>query len=270
MINKDTKVCISISDKPSNFGTTLHNKCYEALDLNFIYKAFRISDLGGAVAGIRAYGIRGCGVSMPFKQAVIPFLDVLDETAKITGAVNTIVNDGKCLTGFNTDLVGARVVLAKSILDVNDRILILGAGGMARAILGALRQLGCNNISVANRNLSKVDDLNLIVPCNAIPWESLETQSPQILINATPLGMNPETDLLPVSTKFIAKVHSVMDVVVFPMETPLISSARALDKKIVSGYQFSLEQTLEQFYLYTGHIAPRSIMEAGIQELLQN
>ena len=79
MINKDTTVCISIASRPSNFGTTVHNAAYEKLGLNFLYKGFGVTDAKGVLEGVRALGIRGCSVSMPFKQEVIQYLDELDE-----------------------------------------------------------------------------------------------------------------------------------------------------------------------------------------------
>jgi shikimate dehydrogenase len=269
MINKDTQICISIAEKPGNFGTTLHNMAYEKLGLNFIYKAFGINDLEGVIAGVRALGIRGCSVSMPFKQAVIPFLDVLDETVESTGAVNTIVNDGKCLTGFNTDLIGARIVLASLQPQSDEHILVLGAGGVARSILVALNEMGCSNITVANRDLGKIIPLQTIMNCSAIPWCARQQNQVQLLINATSVGMSPDEELMPVDIEFIRNTRAVMDVVVSPLESSLIACARKAGKSVISGYQLSLEQAMEQFSLYTGHTAPRATMEKGIRELLQ-
>jgi shikimate dehydrogenase len=268
MINKETQLCISIAEKPSNFGTTLHNMAYEALDLNFIYKAFEISNLEGAIAGVRALGIRGCSVSMPFKQAVIPLLDVLDETAERTGAVNTIVNDGTFLTGFNTDLIGARLVLTSLIPKSEERILVLGAGGVARAILVALREMGCSNVVVANRDLGKITSLKTIMNCSAIPWLARQERQVQLLINATSIGMTPDVQNMPVDIEFINSTRAVMDVVTSPMETSLIACARKAGKVVVSGYQMSLEQAAAQFFLYTGMPAPRVVMEVGIRKLM--
>jgi shikimate dehydrogenase len=268
MISKDTQLCISIGEIPSNFGTTLHNLAYSALNLNFIYKAFATTDLAGAIAGVRALGIRGCSVSMPFKQAVIPLLDDLDETAKSTGAVNTIVNDSGHLTGYNTDLIGAHIVLASLQPKADERVLILGAGGVARAILVALRQLGCKRVSVANRDLGKIADLNSIMPCSAVAWEARAQQQVHLLINATSVGMTPASELMPVDIDFVKGARAVMDVVVSPMESRLIACARASGKTVGLGYQMSLEQAAAQFTLYTGYAAPRSVMEEGIHALL--
>ena len=94
ILNKDMTLCISLAGRPSNLGTRFHNSLYDELGLNFIYKAFTTDDLEGAVRGIRALGIRGCSVSMPFKEAVIPLVDELEPSAAAIESVNTIVNAG--------------------------------------------------------------------------------------------------------------------------------------------------------------------------------
>lgn len=270
MINKDTQLCISIAEKPSNFGTTLHNMAYEALGLNFIYKAFGISDLEGAITGLRSLGIRGCSVSMPFKQAVIPFLDILDETAQWTGAVNTIVNDGLSLKGFNTDLIGARAVISSIQLQQNEQILVLGAGGVSRAILFALHEMGCTNVLVASREPDKINPLKDIVNCKPIPWCARQESKVSVLINATSIGMGEGTQLMPVDMNFINSTRAVIDVVASPMETCLIANARMAGKDVVPGYQMSLEQAAAQFFLYTEVEAPRDVMEKGVALLMNS
>ena len=92
-ITKDTQLCISLAARPSNIGTRFHNFLYEELGLDFVYKACTTNDLADAIAGIRGLGIRGCGVSMPYKEACIPYLDELDTSARALHSVNTIVND---------------------------------------------------------------------------------------------------------------------------------------------------------------------------------
>jgi len=97
------QVCISLAARPSNLGTRFHNYLYDELGLNFIYKAFTTDDLEGAVRGIRALGFRGCSVSMPFKEAIIPLVDVMAPSALAIESVNTVVNDNGVLTASNTD-----------------------------------------------------------------------------------------------------------------------------------------------------------------------
>ncbi len=100
-INKDTHLCISLAGRPSNIGTRFHNFLYEELGLDFVYKACTTTDLAAAIAGIRGLGIRGCGVSMPYKEACIPCLDELDASARALQSVNTIVNDDGYLRAYN-------------------------------------------------------------------------------------------------------------------------------------------------------------------------
>ncbi len=104
-------LCISLAARPSNIGTRFHNYLYEALGLNYIYKAFAPTDITAAVAGIRGLPIRGAAVSMPYKEAVIPLVDRLDPSARAIDSVNTIVNDDGILTAYNTDYLAVARLL---------------------------------------------------------------------------------------------------------------------------------------------------------------
>jgi shikimate 5-dehydrogenase len=128
--------------------------------------------------------------------------------------------------------------------------------------------LGYKRVYVANRDKEKVAALNSIMPCTAVEWSAREQVPVQLLINATSVGMAPLVNLIPVNTNFVQSVRAVMDVVVSPMESRLITCARASGKAVAPGYQMSLEQAAAQFTLYTGHAAPRAIMEDGIRSLL--
>ena len=166
-INKDTNLCISISSKPSNFGTTVHNAAYKELGLNYIYKAFGTKNLKGVIEGVRSLGIRGCSVSMPFKEDIIPYLDELDPLAESIGAVNTVLNTNGILKGFNTDVIAAIKSLEAIGLNKEDRVLLIGAGGVAKAILGALKMNGANDINITNRTdkrLEKLKKINKMLP----------------------------------------------------------------------------------------------------------
>lgn len=268
MLNKDTQFCISLSSRPSNFGTTLHNGCYEELGLNFAYKAFGVSDIAAAITGVRALNIRGCSISMPFKETVIPYLDALDETARAVGAVNSIVNEAGRLTGYNTDVNGARVALESLHPSPNESVMLLGAGGAARAILFALRQLGFNRAYVTNRNLDKVLKLNSILPCHAVAWPARHLEQTDLVINATCVGMNPNANSMPLEEAFIRQSRAVMDVVVSPIETKLISYARSVGIAVAPGHLMSIGQAMAQFALYTGVAPPRDMMERNMRQLL--
>ena len=268
-INRETQLCISIASRPSNFGTTLHNASYEALGLNFIYKAFGITDLKKAIDGVRALNIRGCSVSMPFKKMVIPYLDDVDETVRVIGAVNTIVNESGRLLGYNTDVIGAKIALESVNVSKEESVLLLGAGGVARAILYALKILGIKKVRIANRSEEKILPLNAILPCESVKWSDRHSKSGNILINATSIGMTPSSESIPLDENFIQKFRAVMDVVVSPMESKLIGSARLAGKEVAPGYLMSLEQAIAQFKLYTGFEPPRDIMKNNIIDLLK-
>ena len=270
MVNKDTQLCISVAARPSNFGTTLYNAAYAALGLNFVYKAFEISDLEGALTGVRALNIRGCSVSMPFKEAALPLLDDLDDTARLVGAVNTIVNDAGKLTGYNTDAVGAVKALESIRAKPGDRVLLLGAGGVARAIVFALRQMGFKQVQVSNRDLRRIQRIDSIMPCEIVPWEDRHKAGADLLINATSVGMSPDIDRSPIEAGFLRQTRAVMDVVVSPMDSYLVKLARSLGKDVAPGYLMSLEQMIEQFRLYTGVVPPRDTIEQSLKRLLDN
>ena len=141
-ITRDTTLCVSLAARPSNIGTRFHNFLYDELALDFVYKAFAPADLEAAVAGIRGLGIRGAGVSMPFKEACIPLLDELDPSASAIDSVNTIVNDSGRLRGYNTDYLAVQQVLAAHEVPPELEFAVLGNGGMAKAVVAALRDAG--------------------------------------------------------------------------------------------------------------------------------
>src|SRR6478735_6193629 len=152
ILNKDMSVCISLAGRPSNLGTRFHNFLYDELGLNFVYKAFTTDDIEGAIRGVRALGFRGCSVSMPFKEAVIPLIDTIEESARAIESVNTIVNDGGVLSGSNTDYEAIALLIEEHGLDPAQRVLVRGSGGMAKATVAAFRGAGFDDVTVLARN----------------------------------------------------------------------------------------------------------------------
>ena len=135
-------LCISLSARPSNNGTRFHNHLYDQLDLNWIYKAFAPTDLAQAIAGVRGLGIRGCAVSMPYKEDVMALVDELDPSAKAIDSVNTIVNTDGHLKAYNTDYTAIEQLLKTNAVPTDYSVLVQGAGGMAKATVAALRDAG--------------------------------------------------------------------------------------------------------------------------------
>ena len=132
-ITKDTVLCMSLAGRPSNIGTRFHNFLYAELGLDFVYKAFTTTDLPAAIAGIRALGIRGCGVSMPYTEACIQYVDALDGSAETIQSVTTIVNTGGRLRAYNTDYLDIAKLLAARQIPVDHTFAVLGSRGMAKA-----------------------------------------------------------------------------------------------------------------------------------------
>jgi shikimate dehydrogenase len=254
-INKDTQLCMSLSGRPGNFGTRFHNHLYDALGLDFVYKAFTTTDLPAAIAGIRALGIRGCAVSMPFKEACIPYLDRLDASAAVLQSVNTIVNEGGVLHAYNTDYLAVRQLLAQHRVDPSLRFVLRGSGGMARAVAFALRDAGFASGTILARNEAAGQALAEECGFSWQPehWQP-QPEEAQLLINVTPIGMagGPEAAALAFAPAQIATAQAVMDVVASPSETPLIRAARAEGKPVITGAEVIELQALEQFVLYTG------------------
>jgi len=251
-ITKDTVLCVSLAGTPSNIGTRFHNYLYEELGLDYVYKAFTTTDLEGAIRGIRALGIRGCGVSMPFKEACMEYVDRIDESADAIESVNTIVNTDGFLSAYNTDYTALRSLLAERAISAADTFAVRGSGGMAKAVVAALRDSGFGGGSVIARNQQTGHALAAEYGYDWRP--ALHGSQPRLLINATPIGMadGPAAAELPFPTQAVEAADTVLDVVAVPVLTPLVRLARSLNKTVITGAEVISLQALEQFALYTG------------------
>ncbi|MCI2240076.1 shikimate 5-dehydrogenase [Paenibacillus sp. TRM 82003] len=251
-VSKDTRLCISLSGRPSDLGTRFHNFLYAELGLDFVYKASTTGDVAAAVAGIRALGIRGCGVSMPFKEAVIPLVDELTASAAAIDSVNTIVNDDGHLVAHNTDYLAVVNLLAAHGVRPDGPAVVLGSGGMAKACLAALRDGGFADLTVVARNEQAGPALAGAYGARWVPEAS--DLRPALLVNATPVGMTggEDADRLPAPREVVAAAAAVVEVVAVPAETPLVRLARELGAEVVTGTEIAAVQAAEQFALYTG------------------
>ncbi len=144
-------LCGSIAGSIGGLGIRMHNAAYHKLGLPYAYVSFEPASAEGAVRAMRELGIRGLGVTMPFKEQVIPFLDALDDMSREIGAVNTIVNDSGRLTGYNTDVYGAIATLEEATPLEGRRVVVLGAGGAAKTVVWALKRF-TDRITVYNRD----------------------------------------------------------------------------------------------------------------------
>jgi len=251
ILNKDMTLCISLAARPSNIGTRFHNYLYEALGLNYIYKAFAPADIEAAVAGIRGLPIRGAAVSMPYKEAVIPLVDRLDASARAIASVNTIVNDGGVLTAYNTDYIAIARLLKDHDVPASHSVLLRGSGGMAKAVAAALRDAGFGNVTIVARN---EETGRALAELYGFGWQAeVGASRADLLINVTPLGMaGADESAQSFDDGAVATAQVVFDVVALPSETPLIQAARAAGKPVITGAEVIAIQAEEQFVLYTG------------------
>lgn len=255
MINKDTTLCISLSARASNFGTRFHNYLYEKLGLNFIYKAFKPTDIDHAIAGVRGLGIRGCAVSMPYKESVMKLVDEILPSAAVIGAVNTIVNDDGFLRAYNTDYIAIVKLVEKYRLNPADSVIVQGSGGMAKAVVAAFKNSGFTNVKIYARNQTTGQAL-----AQAYGYEyiaDLSHYTADILVNVTPIGMagGADAENLAYPSDVIDTCKVAFDVVAMPADTPFLNYANRVGKQCISGAEVIVLQAVEQFELYT-HIRP--------------
>src|SRR6478735_5434844 len=227
ILHKDMRLCISLAGRPSNIGTRFHNFLYDELRLPFVYKAFTTTDIEGAIRGVRALGIRRCSVSMPFKEAVIPLVDSMEPSAAAIDSVNTIVNDDGVLTASNTDYEAVARLLADHEVDPSSSVLVRGSGGMAKAVVAAIRDAGFTDLTVLARNATAG---RALAERYEAAWVADERDAPDadLLVNVTPLGMaGPDADRLAFAPERLAAASVAFDVVALPSETPFVRAARA-------------------------------------------
>lgn len=269
-INGDTKL---IGFFGSTYRTSkmyaVYNAAFQALGLNYVYVPFVVHDLPKAVEGIRHLGIAAVGVTIPYKIAIIPYLDELDAESRLVGAVAAVLNRDGRLIGSTTDGAGALRALQEKTAVQGKRVLLLGAGGAARAIAFALQQAGAQ-VTVLNRaeEIEMAQSLGQALGC---PWgdlSQLETAVRQadILINTTPVGQSgtPLEGQSLVPAGLLRPELTVMDIVTTPRQTPLLRDAAQVGCPVVYGDEMLLWQAVFKFKLYTGVEPPVQVMQQAM------
>jgi shikimate dehydrogenase len=231
------------------------------------YVPFCVTALKEAVQGIRGLNIRGVSVTLPFKTAVMEFLDEVEEGARRIGAVNTIWNDRGRLKGFNTDWSGFVFALKKHTKISGKKFVVLGAGGAARGIVYGLIREGGEAILV-NRTAFKAEALAREFGCSFAEGAAVEKIKADGLINTTPLGMSPRTENTPWKGEDLHRFPVVMDILYNPLETRLLKEARSAGCQTVSGLEMFIHQGAEQFKLWTGLEPPLAIMRQAVLDKL--
>jgi shikimate dehydrogenase len=258
----------------------MQNAAIAASGLNAVYVPFHVTaaQLCDAVAGVRAMAIRGVNLTIPHKEAACHLIDELDEHAKMIGAINTIVNDGGHLKGYNTDVLGLQNVL-KTELGVDlagRRVLLVGAGGASRAALVALGQARAAWVGIANRTRARaqqlLEDLAPNFPGTAFAHyqlgSSLANAPPEpvdLLINASAVGLQDESFGFPICA-CVRPGGAVYDMVYAAVPTRLIQSAKERGLVAADGRGMLAAQGEAAFQLWFGTTPAAQVMRRALQE----
>lgn len=269
-----TRVVGVIGDPVAHsLSPTLHNAAFEALGLDWVYVAFPVPRGRGAdaVAAVSALGLAGLNVTMPHKEDVAAACDELTPDAAALRSANTVVAlpDGRT-RGESTDGPGFLDALADENIEIAGKpVLVLGAGGAARAVILALGRAGAVVTAAARRPAAAEAAAALAPGATAVPLDSVASTAFAVIVNATPLGMS-AGDPLPVDPAALHVQQAVVDLVYHPADTPLLTAARAKGALVVNGLGMLLHQAARSFSLWTGQPAPVDAMRAAVTTALAN
>lgn len=254
----------------------MHNAALAATGLDFVYVAFPVPPEGAPAVGsaMRTLGLRGLNVTVPLKQAVLSCLDDLAPEARAIGAVNTIANRDGRLTGYNTDAYGVRASLRQDggLARLPGKVVLLGAGGAARAILHALLTAGeVEEVVLLNRTVARAEALaEQMGGAGRVRVGPLADrgalQDAGLVINATSVGLAPDVEASPIADGSLLHAGMVvLDIVYKPLETRLLRQARAAGARAVDGLGMLVHQGARAFQIWTGVTPPVAVMRAAIE-----
>jgi len=242
-----------------SMGYLIHNRAFKEVGSTDIYVPFLVDNVESFFKGFSPY-FEGLSVTMPFKEDVLSIVDEIEETAEKIGAVNTVVRDGKEWKGYNTDCTGAMKALEKHVELKDKNVLIIGAGGTAKAIGYGVHKKGAKVTVTYNRNKEKGLQLAKELNAKVVNIQDAGEEVIDILINCSPVGMSPNQEETPIPSRHLIKGMIVFDSVYNPPETRLIREAKAADCITISGVELFVNQAVEQFELWTGQKAPTDSM----------
>ncbi len=282
LISGKTRLCGIIGDPIEHtMSPVMHNAAFKNKGVDCAYLAFRVKkeELGKAIEGMRALNMRGLNITIPHKVAVIQFLDELDHLADKIGAVNTIVNNGGVLRGYNTDATGfLQALRERGVEPRGKRVVILGAGGASRAISFILAERG-SSLAILNRTWDRAkicaDRISKIFQSEAtalkLDRENLAAalSEADILVNTTSIGMSPDINETPVTSNLLKPGLVVFDIVYNPIKTRLQREAEVAGATVISGLDMLVWQGASAFEKWTGLKAPVELMKQEVIKLLE-
>ena len=255
-----------------SLSPTIHNAAYRQLNLECTYIAYKIptGELKSGIESLKSIKISGFNVTVPHKIEIMKFLDDVDESCKLIGAANTIVNDNDSLKGYNTDMDGFLEPIKNRDISIKDSsILLIGAGGASRAIITGFAKEHAKKITIINRTKQKAEELakfsrELGVESDIVSIDEVEKLNElyNLVVNASSLGLKSEPNIIP--TKLITDKTVVYDIVYKPVNTELIKIAKKKNAKIIYGYEMLLGQATRSFEIWLKQKAPYDAMKKAI------
>jgi len=274
-INADTKVYGVVADPIGHsLSPVIHNASFRELELNNTYIPFRVpsEDLDQFLSECPALGVKGLSVTIPHKEFVVPRLNKVDGAVRGIAAANTIVFQGDDLIGYNTDYraamdsLDAALGAAPSTAPLSGKTaLVLGAGGVAKAIAFGLRRRNAD-VVIAGNIPEQAQELADRLDCRTVAWEARHSVQADVLVNCTPVGMHPNVDETPFDGPHIGPSTIVFDCVYNPEQTLLIKQARQKGCRVITGVEMFVRQAALQFKYFTGNEAPVKLMHTMLKQ----
>ncbi|WP_096201341.1 shikimate dehydrogenase [Bacillus sp. FJAT-45350] len=261
-----------------SMSPAMHNDAFASLELSHFYHAFDVPEenLKTAVEGLKALGVSGFNVTIPHKVAIMELLDEVDQEAKIIGAVNTVVNEDGRFVGYNTDGQGYLTSLLEVTGDSlrSKSVLVIGAGGAARAIATVISNYGVKSLTICNRTIDKAkwiaDNCFSNTKMDAMTLVESEKliNRYDVIINTTSVGMSPNIDEVPISVESVKKGTVVSDLIYNPLKTKFLEQAESKGAIIVNGVGMFVGQGAHAFEKWTGLSPNKEQMKKIVEEQL--
>ena len=255
-----------------SLSPNIHSAAFREMDLDSSYIAYRIpkGELEEGIEGLKKIKIDGFNITIPHKVEMMKYLDKIDESCSLIGAVNTVTNTDGILKGYNTDMDGFLEPFKKKKLNIaNTKVLLLGAGGAARAIVAGFAKEKAKSITIANRTLGNAENLaefakKIGLNANAVKIEDVKdtTKNFDIIVNATSVGLRDEPSVI--SLEGISEKTIVYDIVYMPINTDFIKKAKEKNAIIIYGYEMLLGQAVRAFEIWHGVEAPYNAMKKAL------
>jgi 3-dehydroquinate dehydratase/shikimate dehydrogenase len=246
----------------------LQNAGFQARKIDAVYLPFLVRDLKDFCNSTAALGMKGFSVTLPHKEAILRYLDACDELAAFIGAVNTVsVRGSGKLFGYNTDYVGVLRALERRMPLRGSRVLILGAGGVARAVAFALSRAGAS-VGICARRPARAVALARVAGGEGIARKHLRTEFFDAIVNATPVGMYPAAGQSPLEAREL-NCRLLFDTIYRPRATKLMQLAARRGIETVSGVEMFVAQGTAQWEIWTGQRAPEKVMRAAVVAALK-